>query len=278
MTRGISVTEVPAAYDDEVDLRELLATLWRRKNLILGVTCAAVVLAFVVSTWVVTPAYESEVRFFLPNLGELGMTPDQYADYALSDGVLEPLLAVTNTASTFNDLRKRLSVRLITEKTVLVLSASAPSPEESQRLTSRWLKSFTEALHSYFSRKIDQALLEAEADVAAMRAGLDTLSEVFQLAPAQRQQALEVAATIAYGEAYSALQKRARLLELKASLADRVAPDVLLAPTLPQRPSSPRTLLNVVVTGVLGLMVGTFIALGLDWWQAIKPHEERQVA
>lgn len=266
-------------FDDEIDLRQLVATLLKRKNLILGVTFLAMGLAFVLSTWVLTPVYESEVRFFLPNFGDLGMTSDQYADYALSDVVVEPLLAVTAPGVTLDKMRERLSVELTTGKTVLALTASACSAQESQHLTNLWLESFTDAVRSHVERRIDRALLEAEANLAAMRAGLETVGEIFQMAPADREQALEIAAAVAYGDAYgAALREHAQLRELKESLTTRVVPEVLLAPTLPQQPSSPRTLLNVVVAGVLGLMMGTFVAFGLEWWRTTDHHEGRQVA
>jgi len=273
------VAEDPMIYDDEIDLRELVATLWKRKHLILAVTCVAVGLALILSIWAMNPVYESEVRFFLPSFGELGMTPDQYADYALSDPVIEPLLAVAAPGITLAELRERLSVELTTGKTVLTLTASASSPEESQRLTSLWLNSFTNAVHSYMSRKVDQALQEAESNVAAMRAGLQTVGEIFQGVPAEREQALEIAAAVAYGDAYAeALREQARLSELKASLHARTTPEILLAPSLPQEPSSPRTLLNAVVAGVLGLMAGTLVALGVEWWRGTRDHAERRVA
>lgn len=273
------MVDEPVTYDDEVDLRALVATLWKWKNLVLGVTGLAIGLAVILSTWVLTPVYESEARFFLPSLGELGMSPDQYADYALSDVVIEPLLAATDPGATMDGMRERLSVELTTGKTVLVLTASASSAEESQHLTSLWLESFTGAVQSYVSRRLDQALLETEANVAAMRAGLEAVGGIFQLAPAEREQALEIAAAVAYGDAYAAaLREQARLRELKASLSTRAVPELLLAPTLPQQPSSPRTLLNVVVAGVLGFMMGTFVAFGVEWWRTTAHHEGRHVA
>lgn len=117
--------EGPVTYDDEIDVRQFLMTLWKRKNLIVGLTGVAVGLALVLSLWVLTPVYESEVRFFLPNFGELGMSPDQYSDYALSDAVIELLLGATNAETTLERMRDRLSVQLTTGKTVLVLKASA---------------------------------------------------------------------------------------------------------------------------------------------------------
>lgn len=292
----------PMSFDDEIDLRELIITLWKRRYLIFGVTGAAIGLALIVSTWVLPPVYKSEVRFFLPDFGEsvylqqqstastqrsnafprmggLGMTPEQYADYALSDVVLEPLLAVASQPFTVSQLRDRLSVELVAERTALALTASAPTAEQSHMLATVWLESFTDAVTSYVARRIDQALEEAEADLAAIQTSLASIGELFQEAPAERDQVLEVAAAIAYGDAYStALRERARLLELKKSLPERVAPEILSGPTLPAKPGSPRVLLNVIVAGVLGLMMGTFAALGLEWWKSVGDEEERRAA
>lgn len=275
----MAVAEHPVVYDDEIDLRELVATLWKRRYLILGVTLGAIGLALIVSLWIVAPVYKSEVRFFLPTFGELGMTPEQYAAYALSDGVIQPLLAVTEPGITPDNLRQRLAAELTTGKTVLSLTATASSADEAHQLATRWLQSFSEAVHAYVSRRVDQALLEAEANLAAVRSGWTSIGEMLHMAPGIQEQPLGIVAAIAYGESYSAIiREYARLRELKDSLADRIEPEILLGPTLPHRPSSPRTLLNAVVAGVLGLMGGIFLAFGLEWWQGAEHRGGSQVA
>ena len=46
-------------YDDEIDLRAIVLTLWRARNLILVVTLAAAIAAFVISTWILPRQYQA---------------------------------------------------------------------------------------------------------------------------------------------------------------------------------------------------------------------------
>ena len=46
-------------YEDEIDLREIFATLWRWKWTIIGVTLAFMILAFVISKFFMDPVYEA---------------------------------------------------------------------------------------------------------------------------------------------------------------------------------------------------------------------------
>jgi len=50
------------SYDDEIDLRELLATIWKRKNIIIAVTVLAVLASGIISFFVLEPVYEASAQ------------------------------------------------------------------------------------------------------------------------------------------------------------------------------------------------------------------------
>ncbi|BAS27887.1 Wzz/FepE/Etk N-terminal domain-containing protein [Limnochorda pilosa] len=264
---------LPTSYDDEIDLRALVEVLLRRRSLILGLVAVAVATAAALSYFVLPPVYESEVRLFLPRIDEdLSMTPEQYARFAVSEPVLEPVRTSLAPNVPIQAFAKRFSVKLDGGATVLEVRASAPTAEESRRLTARWLDAFTAGVRERVERRLNQALAEAEANVASMRAGLEAVGDALALETGQRDLALEIASAAAYGQEYgTALRERGRLLEIQANLPSRLRPEMLLSPALPTAPSSPRKLLNLTVAAVLAGMIGVFLAFGIEWWKGSAP-------
>ncbi|BAS28718.1 Wzz/FepE/Etk N-terminal domain-containing protein [Limnochorda pilosa] len=260
-------------YEDEIDLRALAGVLVKRRYLILGLMVAAVAAAAALSTFVLSPVYESEVRFFLPRLDQnLGMTAEQYARYAVSEPVLEPVRASAAPEVSLQAFAQRFSVKLDAGNTVLQVKASAPTAEGSRRLATLWLEAFNAGVQDHAERRLNRALADAEANVASMRAGLEAVGDALGLEARPRDLALEIAAAAAYGQQYgAALQERSRLLEIQANLPSHLRLEMLLSPTLPAAPSAPRTLLNMTVAAVLAGMIGVFLAFGLEGWQGSEP-------
>jgi LPS O-antigen subunit length determinant protein (WzzB/FepE family) len=58
-------------YEDEIDLREIFAVLWKWKWTIIGVTLAFMVLAFAYSKFFVDPIYEARAVVIPANLNHL---------------------------------------------------------------------------------------------------------------------------------------------------------------------------------------------------------------
>ena len=85
----------PAHWDDEIDLRQLVEVLLRRKWLIFGLIVAAVALAGIYSFFVLPPRYEATMTVALPAVdGEdgLGMSVNAYRAFAFSNRVLGAMI------------------------------------------------------------------------------------------------------------------------------------------------------------------------------------------
>lgn len=81
----------PSYHDDEIDLFELIATLWRHKWLIIGITILATLLAGVIAFFVMKPSYQSQATITPPN---------QYQITALNSGIV--LLQADQKVSTIS--------------------------------------------------------------------------------------------------------------------------------------------------------------------------------
>ena len=87
---------LPQENNDEIDLFELVATLWRGKWLIMGVTFACTVIAIILAFIVIKPVYQTEVTI---------STPLTYQIDALNKGLIistEPSLKPINPIEVYN--------------------------------------------------------------------------------------------------------------------------------------------------------------------------------
>ncbi len=62
----------------------------------------------------------------------------------------------------------------------------------------------------------------------------------------------------------------AQINSFKASLDEIKPTKVIKTPTVSKNPIKPRKMLNITIAGVLGIFIGTFLALGKEWWQKLK--------
>jgi len=65
-------------YDDEIDLREIFNVLWKWKWTIIGVTVAFMIIAFVVSKFIMDPVYEARTVVAPANLKALNASSLAY--------------------------------------------------------------------------------------------------------------------------------------------------------------------------------------------------------
>jgi tyrosine-protein kinase len=136
-------------------------------------------------------------------------------------------------------IRRSISVAGQGESNVVAVSATSTSPVLAARIATTYTSQFVKEQQGANDRFFESALTLVNKELA-------------ELPPAQR-----------YGPAAVALQNRAQTLQLlenlqagNVSLAQRAA--------VPSSPSSPRTLKNTIVGGLLGLLLGLGLAFVLE--------------
>lgn len=141
----MSRTELPSTpsyHDDEIDLFELIATLWRHKWLIIGITILATLLAGVIAFFVMKPSYQSQATITPPN---------QYQITALNSGIV--LLQADQKVSTvspdqaYNTLIQTLGAtdlqRQFFRESYLPRYQDDPKVEDNQRGFEKFQKSLS---------------------------------------------------------------------------------------------------------------------------------------
>jgi|GEM_PF-3571275 len=171
------------AWDDEIDLRQLIESLWRRRWLVLGLVVAAVVAAGVISYAVLPPRYESSVKLDIAARGpeELKFDPAVYEALATSQRVLEAIIQLGSLDKTPAELQEAITVRFNRDTRLLTITASAQSPYEAQQLARLSFEALKGELINHAEERLGQLLTAVERDLQewesvyeAAREALDT--------------------------------------------------------------------------------------------------------
>nr|WP_312579827.1 Wzz/FepE/Etk N-terminal domain-containing protein [Sedimentibacter sp.] len=139
-------------YEDEIDLRELIMALWKRKKMIIALTLVFAILAGIFSMFVLSPVYDTKLNIVISmpetyntRYGEYKLpitTNDQYINLITSNNVLVNTIkdmGYVEQEVSLENLRKRITVGKYEAKTGTVqnsfeITVSADNPEESVKL------------------------------------------------------------------------------------------------------------------------------------------------
>ncbi|MCL6614294.1 MAG: hypothetical protein K6U03_06740 [Firmicutes bacterium] len=291
--------------EEELDLRELIRPLWRRRWLILGLALAAGIAGYIGSK-LSTPIYETRAKILvvpkkdtdkillldretagLSIISELGAMPQiQMANYVeilksrtLLLAVAEELGLPTDQAG-FKKLQARLTVQPIQGTGTIEIRVQDEDPRRAQQIANTLVKLFLARLLRENQEEARQAREFIEEQLEAVGSRLNRLEA--ELAKASNKAELprlkqEKASTEAL---YTLLLTKKSEMEIAEHM--RMADVRLIDPAyLPPKddPVKPRTGLNVAVALFLGLFLGVGLAYLLEYVEPqLKTGEEHVAA
>lgn len=255
-----------AVEDEEIDLRQIIGVLQKRKRLILGITFGTALAALVVCA-VMPKIYRAEAVIEIGNLavfsdagcgsdqaafnrGGCGWLPiespletkekidrDIYGAAAreIVDIAAVPTIKVTNTANT----------------NILYLSLKSPDPEAAKN----YLAAVCEGVLADHKKKSGSQKAVFENEISKIQQVLAELR-----AGANRFQT----ANNDYYSQTAELEHRLGQAQLSSAA---VADTALIKQPSVAGPVEPRVALNVALAAVLGLFAGIFLALAANWWR-----------
>ncbi|MEL7647994.1 MAG: Wzz/FepE/Etk N-terminal domain-containing protein [Sedimentibacter sp.] len=153
-----------ARYKDEIDLRDLFITLWKRKTVIICLTLVFAIITAMVSMFVITPVYDSKLNIVISmpeeystRFGQYKLpitTNEQYINLITSNDVLINTIQdmeYDNQKITLEKLKKRIlvvgsDVKANTIQNSFEVIVSADNPEESLKLAESLYENYIEFL------------------------------------------------------------------------------------------------------------------------------------
>lgn len=265
------VTPQQPVPDDEIDIGELVRTLWRARWTIAGVTLVAALVAAGLSLFVLPPVYESRTLIQLSGQSAPAYATPQAASRVLTSlSFLRPI-AQRHGIRDVRQVERMVRVDPVRDTGMIQVRIRDGDPRRLQRLTEAVVEAF---LHSARAR-VEQRRRLAELRLREVSAQLTAVEQTLQATRAslQRLQAADEASSGQSGfarsfalnalglseGAYNALLERRR--ELRQELVALDLPVLVQAPYIPEQPVSPRPVLNIAVAAMLGFMVGTMAIL-----------------
>ncbi|GEM_PF-1496197 len=206
-------------YDDAIDLRAILLTLWKARRMILFVTLTAAVSAFAVSFWILPRQYQATAYVFIGNpIGDItqasGLTisptlpdPNVVVELAAAPGLLEsvtkdPAIVAAIGEETITLADMVTAVYVGTDQ--LSLQVTDTSPQRAALLANTWAEKVTAAVNATYK-------------LGTLAQALDSLFLQSQQNYTQAQSALEEALSQSRVDVLSA-QLRRKQTDLKCAL------------------------------------------------------------
>lgn len=130
-----------------IDIVQLFKILWKKKIVIILTAIVAAVLAFGVSSFVLTPEYSSTTRIYVVNRNQSdkgGLTNQDlqagtylvkdYKEIILSQDVLEKVISNLKLEKTVKALSKKIQVTVPVDTRIVSIAVKDAQPEEASRI------------------------------------------------------------------------------------------------------------------------------------------------
>ena len=235
--------------EEEIDVRDLISIILRRWKWIIGFTLVATITA-AVGSFLIPPTYEATVTILYPQL-----VPMDYSSLVRNTKIEGQVIdTLGETLSPSESIPGSLieNVRISSDKDrgLIKVIVQSGSPQNAAKIANAWAELGVQRI-AMEGAQVSERLL----DVAEQN-----------WREAEDEMAKEVALAIYKKIAYEIEEEKIKA-QAQAKEAQVVSPAVP-----PRGPIEPRKTQNVLVAGALGLLVGIFGALALEYFEAGKPH------
>jgi uncharacterized protein involved in exopolysaccharide biosynthesis len=186
-------------YEDEIDLRELMVALWKRKKMIISLTLVIAILAGMFSMFVLSPVYDTKLNIVISmpeiystRFGEYKLpitTNDQYINLLTSNDVL--IKTIRDMQYNLDEisvekLKERIAISSSVIKTNTVqnsfeVTVSADNAEESLKLAQTLYDNYIEFMDVMTKeRAISFFIKDFSMDIKTQENQLDSVKEILK--------------------------------------------------------------------------------------------------
>jgi len=250
-------------YDEhEIDLVEYLYLLWNNKFFIGGLVILAILIAFVYSTFMIEPVYETKTKIQPSNYEGLYSEPNTVVQLLSSTGLMKKVmsdLGVEMSGARLNSyINNNLTIRQIDDTSIISITVKNNEPQLTLNIAEGLINNFKNDSNQYFQNEIEndkEYIADLKNDLKDINLDLENNKEMIE--ESRNAGKLETVSLLI--QENSSLQNSRRELRKEIKLLNFYSLEVISAPYLPENPVSPNTKLNIAIAGILGLMLAIFI-------------------
>jgi len=280
--------------EEEIDLREYISVLLKRKGIIILIFLVAVITAALMSYFILNPIYQSSVVFSIALVDNRPPTSfvaqiennvpviniHESLEIINSNLVLDEVIKRMGLNISSDQLRSRIKVENIKNTNFVKVTVEADSPEESKYLAENIVRVFIEENQSKYTEKIkiiekrikilEQEIAEFEGKIQEIENAKKKIVTSKELSEAERYFQTSLLLNSSTNERNLYNNSIYQINTLQERLNNCQDFKVINYAQLNTTPIKPNKKLNILIAGVLGLFVGIFAAFFLEFRQKGK--------
>lgn len=280
--------------EEEIDLREYINVLLKRKGIIILIFLIAVITAALVSYFALSSVYQSSVVFSIALVDNRPPTSfvaqiennvpviniHESLEIINSNLVLDEVIKRMGLNISSGQLRTRIEVENMKNTNFVKVTVEANSPEESKYLAENIVRVFIEENQSKYTEKIEiiekrikileKEIAEFEGKIQEIENAKKKIVTSKELSEAERYFQTSLLLNLSASERNLYNNSIYQINTLQERLSNCQDFKIIDYAQLPDAPIKPNKKLNILIAGVLGLFVGIFVAFFLEFWQKGK--------
>jgi len=265
--------------EDEIDLREYINIIIKRKKLILNVFFIAVVITAIVSL-LMPRIYEITTTVQLGSVGEFLIKNEEAKAIMLNQNLLLSIINDLNLKITVENLQKDIKISDISGTNLLKIKITYPGIGTALKINEAIVNPLIAQGQNFYQertaiikgrlKELQGAIKNAEEDITRtqnMIIGIPSSKDISQAELSLRMIILQNTLP-KYENNLTDLRNQRN--DLQILLSNSKDFKVFDAPIKPKNPVGPKKKQNVIIAGIFSLMFGVFLAFFLEFWQKSK--------
>jgi len=276
---------MPEIQEEEIDLREYINVLLKRKGIIILIFLIAVITAALVSYFVAIspspPIYQSSIVFSVAQIDDRAVVNITEAlEIMRSSVLLDKVIERMDLEISAVQLKPQIEVKNLKGTNFIEISVVDDSPEKAINIVENIVEVFVSQNQGKYQEKtkliedrlktIEEQIVELGKNIQEIEKSKKIIISSEELSESERQfqTSLLLSSSATQRVLYNDLSNLAN--SLKVNLKNCEDFKIINNTQMPILPIKPNIKLNILIAGVLGLFVGIFVAFFLEFWQKGK--------
>ena len=268
-------------HKDEIDLREYVNVIIKRRKIILTIFFVSVITTAIVS-FLVPKVYEVTTVIQLGNIDKLLISKDEAIATILNQNFLSSIIKQLNLSDMFVErLKKYIRTEDIKDTNLLKITIEYPGLATAFKindalinpLIAQWQDIYQQRL-AVIKARLEELITQignVEKEVDMTRSLIVNLPNTPGISPAEEslRMIILVNSLPTYETYLTSLKDRRNNLQLLL-LSDAKEFKIVEKPFTPKHPIKPNKKLNVALSGIVSLMFGIFLVFFTEYWEKSK--------
>jgi uncharacterized protein involved in exopolysaccharide biosynthesis len=261
-------------HDDEINLRDYLNVLIKRKVTIAAIFLVCIAAAAIYS-FTAPEVYKVDATLRIGGVGKTLMSKEEAIRLIQSKRVLQPVVDKLDRDLSVQGLKESIKIEKVKDTNFINLNLNHKNPKRAIAVLGAIADNFTNRGNDIYNKQIGllkQQIETLENRQKAIEAEMKQLTVSIQKGETRDFPLIQNTLTN-YEQIYSDLTDK--LFSLKKQLMEAEKFQLFEAPLMPENPISPNKKQNIAIAAVLGLMLGVFIVFFREFWVSSAGEEEK---